>query len=525
MLRSILSRLWPRRPGRSLPRTPWRPLELEPLGERVLPSVTAFRSGGVLTVIGDNFNNTIVVSRDLAGNIKVNNGAVHVQGGTPRIANTRLIKVFGRAGNDTIILDDSKGALPQSVLRGGAGNDMLVGSSGFDILFGEAGNDILNGRGGVDLLSAGTGNDTLIGGAGFDLAFGEAGNDTFVWNPGDGTDVDEGGDGIDSVVVNGDNSSETFNISAAGARVRIDRINPAPFNIDASTVEQVRLNANGGNDVISAGVGLAPLIQLTIDGGAGNDTINGGDGNDNLIGGDGNDFIDGNQGNDTVLLGTGDDVFQWDPGDGSDIVEGQAGTDTMVFNGANIAEKIDISANGQRVRFTRNIGSIVMDLNGVEDIDFTAKGAADQITVHDLSGTGVTQVNLDLAGVPGSGVGDGTADTVTVEGTAGDDAINVAGGAAGISVAGLSAQVNITGAEAANDQLTITAQAGDDALSATALAAGTIQFAADGGNGDDVLTGSPGNDTISGGAGDDVLIGGGGTDVLDGGPGNNVVLP
>src|SRR5262249_50039435 len=154
------------------------------------------------------------------------------------------------------------------------------------------------------------------------------------------------------------------------------------------------------------------------------------------------------------------------------IVEGQAGTDTMVFNGANIAEQIDISANGQRVRFTRNIGSIVMDLNGVEDIDFTAKGAADQITVHDLSGTGVTQVNLDLAGVPGSGVGDGAADTVTVEGTAGDDAINVAGGAAGISVAGLSAQVNITGAEAANDRLTISAQAGDDALSATALAAG-----------------------------------------------------
>jgi Ca2+-binding RTX toxin-like protein len=92
-------------------------------------------------------------------------------------------------------------------------------------------------------------------------------------------------------------------------------------------------------------------------------------------------------------------------------------------------------------------------------------------------------------------------------------------------VAGLAAQINITGAEAANDQLTISAQAGDDALAATGLAAGTIQFAADGGNGDDVLSGSPGNDTLSGGAGDDVLIGGGGTDVLDGGPGNNVVLP
>ena len=45
-------------------------------------------------------------------------------------------------------------------------------------------------------------------------------------------------------------------------------------------------------------------------------------------------------------MGAGDDTFVWNPGDGSDIVEGQAGTDTMQFNGANIAEKIDISANG-----------------------------------------------------------------------------------------------------------------------------------------------------------------------------------
>ena len=47
---------------------------------------------------------------------------------------------------------------------------------------------------------------------------------------------------------------------------------------------------------------------------------------------------------------------------------------------------------------------------------------------------------------------------------------------------------------------------------------------ANGGDGDDVLIGSPGNDTLTGGNGDDVLIGGGGQDILDGGPGNNVLL-
>ena len=85
-----------------------------------------------------------------------------------------------------------------------------------------------------------------------------------------------------------------------------------------------------------------------------------------LIGGDGNDFIDGQQGNDVVLLGAGNDTFQWDPGDGSDIVEGQDGIDTLLFNGANIGENIDISANGERARFFRDVANITMDLNDVE---------------------------------------------------------------------------------------------------------------------------------------------------------------
>ena len=40
----------------------------------------------------------------------------------------------------------------------------------------------------------------------------------------------------------------------------------------------------------------------------------------------------------------------------------------MVFNGANIGENIDISANGGRVRLTRDVGAITMDLNSVEHI-------------------------------------------------------------------------------------------------------------------------------------------------------------
>ena len=40
--------------------------------------------------------------------------------------------------------------------------------------------------------------------------FGEAGNDRMIWNPGDDTDLIEGGDGTDTVEVNGGNGAEVF---------------------------------------------------------------------------------------------------------------------------------------------------------------------------------------------------------------------------------------------------------------------------------------------------------------------------
>ncbi len=134
-------------------------------------------------------------------------------------------------------------------------------------------------------------------------------------------------------------------------------------------------------------------------------------------------------------------------------------------------------------------------------------------------------MNVDLASPPGTGTGDGQADTVIVNGTNGDDAVAVVGDASGVAVVGLAAQVHITGAEATNDRLAVNLLAGDDVLDASGLAAGVIGLVVDGGDGDDVLIGSPGHDTLLGGNGDDVLIGNGGGDVLDGGSGNNQLFP
>ena len=499
---------------------------LELLDRRVLPTVTATFSAaqGVLSVIGDAQDNTIAVSRDAGGTILVNGGAVTVSGGMDTVANTKLIQIFGLGGNDNLSLNETNGVLPNANIFGGAGNDTITGGSGNDQLFGESGDDTLLGKGGNDLLFGGDGNDMLIGGSGNDQVFGQGGNDRMIWNPGDGTDLNEGGAGIDTVEVNGGNGDENFTISANGSRVRVDRVSPAPFTVDIGTTENLVVNGNGGNDTITAGNGLSPLIQITMDGGAGNDTLQGGDGNDVLIGGDGNDVIVGGRGNDVALMGAGDDTFVWNPGDGSDTVEGQAGSDTMLFNGSNASEQFDVSANGGRVRFFRNVGNVTMDLSGVEGVDVNALGGADTLTVNDLTGTDLRQVNLDLASPPGSGTGDGQADTVIINGTNGDDAVTVAGDASGVSVIGLSAQVNIKGAEAGNDRLTINTLGGDDVVDASSLSAVAIPLTANGGDGDDVLIGGAGNDSLNGGAGDDVLIGGPGLDVLDGGSGDNILI-
>jgi Ca2+-binding RTX toxin-like protein len=304
--------------------------------------------------------------------------------------------------------------------------------------------------------------------------------------------------------------------------VRFDRLNPAPFSIDIGTTENLVLNMNGGNDSFSATGNLAALINVTVDGGAGNDTILGSNGNDTLLGGDGNDFIDGQQGNDVARLGAGDDVFQWDPGDGSDVVEGGDGTDTLLFNGSAGAEIFEASANGGRVRFTRDLGNIMMDANDIERIDLNALGNTDKITVNDLSGTDLTEINVNLAGTLGGTAGDGAADTVIVNGSNGDNIIDVVGAGTSVSVLGLSARVNVFNAEGANDSLVIRGLGGDDGITATTLPADVIKLTLDGGAGDDTILGSQGADLIIGGDGNDFAFGDNGNDRAELGAGDDV---
>ncbi len=537
-------------------------------GDAAADTVTVKGTGGddIVNVFGAGSSVSVV---GLAAQVNITNA----EG-----ANDSLV-IKGEGGDDGITATTLPAGVIKLTLDGGAGNDTLLGSQGADTILGGDGDDFAFGDNGNDTAQMGAGddvfqwdpgdgNDTIDGQDGTDkmLFFGSNANENIniVANGGhvlfnrdvanvtmdldnveqiefralggadnivvgdlSGTDVTRidldlrgpngGGDAAaDTVTVNATQGDDVVSVAGDAGGVTVSGLQ-ATVNIFSPEQANDRLTVNGfgGDDVINASSLEADGIQLTMNGGLGEDI---------LIGSEGGDLFNGGDGNDTAFMGAGDDTFVWNPGDDNDTLEGQDGFDSMLFNGAAIAENIDISANGGRVTFFRDIANVVMDLNDVEAIDFSARGGADNIVVNDLSGTDVTEVNINLESTPGSGVGDGAADTITINATSGDDVVLVFGDAGGVSVLGLSAQVNIVGFEAANDRIVINGLAGDDVIEASGLAAGAIQLTANGGDDDDILVGGDGNDVLNGDAGDDVLVGGLGQDVLNGGLGDNILI-
>jgi Ca2+-binding RTX toxin-like protein len=271
-----------------------------------------------------------------------------------------------------------------------------------------------------------------------------------------GTPGSGAGDGeADTVIVYGTAHADAVQIAGGRARYTVAGLS-AVVAVQGSegAADQLVINALGGNDSITAAGLPAATVRLTVDGGAGKDSITGGAGNDVLLGGAGNDILVGGQGNDLLVGGAGNDTFVWNPGDGSDTVEGQDGSDALQFNGANVSEKIDLAANGSRQRLSRDFGAVTMDVGGVEQDNVMELGGADTLTVDNLTGASVTDVNLDLAGALG---GDGQADTVIVNGTAAADSISVSGSGGKVIVAGLAITVRVAQSDGANDSLTSTA--------------------------------------------------------------------
>ena len=273
-----------------------------------------------------------------------------------------------------------------------------------------------------------------------------------------------GTDDVDTATVGGTEAADVVVAVADGTDAVLQGVTG---NLLArfTAVELLDVGLAGGDDQFSAIGNLAAITTLQVNGGEGADTLRGGNGADMLDGGPGADFVDGNQGVDVLVGGDGEDVVQWDPGDGNDSVVGGADSDRLVFNGSAIGELIDVAANGDRARLTRNIASIVLDIDDVESVIVNVFGGGDVITVDDLSGTDVKAVVADL-GLIGGG-DDAQGDQVVVNGTNGDDVINVVDDAAEVVVGGLHADVRVAHAGPTTDLLTVNGGDGVDQVTVT----------------------------------------------------------
>jgi hypothetical protein len=137
------------------------------------------------------------------------------------------IVVSGRTGDEIIIADHRNGLFSDTestTFGGGDGNDTLIGAHGAERLIGGSGDDVVDGNQGADLILLGDGADLVM------------------WDPGDGSDVVNGGP---AVVVQG-----------LTATVRIARAEP--------TLDRLTVNGLEGNDTITATPAAHALILLDL---------------------------------------------------------------------------------------------------------------------------------------------------------------------------------------------------------------------------------------------------------------------
>jgi len=284
---------------------------------------------------------------------------------------------------------------------------------------------------------------------------------------------------------------------------------------------RIRILGNRGGDTLRLDPANGALPPAVISGGPGNDDISGGTAADTILAGAGNDLVDGNPGDDIIFLGAGIDTMIWNPGEGSDKIEGELGQDQLTVNGSNGNEIMELGVNGTRLRFTRDVDNVALDVAGVETVDVNDFGGADRIIVNNLAATAVRQTNLNLSA-------DAQNDQVILNGTNGNDSIVVAGNTGLVTVTGLLPAIQLNLAEVGDD-LTVHALGGNDKVIATGLAIGVLDLVVDGGSGNDNLFGSQdadifigedGNDFVFGDNGDDVALLGAGNDTFQWDPGD-----
>jgi hypothetical protein len=126
------------------------------------------------------------------------------------------------------------------------------------------------------------------------------------------------------------------------------------------------------------------------------------------------------------------------------------------------------------------VANIRMDMDNVEQLDLTALGGADKVTIEDMSGTDFRRALVDLSGPAGGG--DLAKDVVKVNGTQNADQVDVVTDGSAVVVQGLPTKTRISGSEP-SDALQVNTLGGNDTVDVADDVATLIEATVDLGSG------------------------------------------
>ena len=353
------------------------------------------------------------------------------------------------AGDDVLTLTDFTAT--NVVVNAGDGDDLIVGTGNSDLIFGGTGDDTLIGGGGDDFEYGEDGNDVfgntspthgdgLADDAGDDVLFGGDGNDRFVWEPGDGSDLINGGDdGADILRVFGNADANDFTVESAFVPTHLNVVLGIE-TVGTNGVEQLIVIGQTGDDTVTINDLTATEIEHVLVDVTAGDTdsvvVNGRAAADNLListpkagevnifgltydvrfmnvtmadtltvnGHDGNDVlkaVDGVEAEIQISLtgGAGDDVLSADA-----TLRGEAGNDTLIGGTGN-----DTLDGGD--------GNDVLEGRGGDDALEGGSGTDRMIATGD--------VDFDLTDTTLTGLGTDSLDSIEEASLTGGDSDNL----------------------------------------------------------------------------------------------------
>ncbi|MEP3329230.1 peroxidase family protein [Sedimentitalea sp.] len=387
-------------------------------------------------------------------------------GGVDTLSNIEYLRFGGIDGEDLSVLnaDGDATAADPSIIFGSIGDDTIIGSEGNDVIIGGPGNDTLNGH------DVGDGDDDVVAQL--------ADDDIFLWSPGDGTDlINGGGEGVegDLFQIIGNGQTEAYRIYTYDEAV----IRIAFAGSDETEIVVTR-QVEDEDEVIIAE--LTEIEEIVVNG----------------------EGISGN------TEASGDTVEMY----GSFDVATSLRPDTITILGSSGDDQVDISSllSEHRIVFKGAGGNdtiigtlrpqdVVELLEGKTIEDYTSVVNPDGSTTISTEGHSVT--------FRGGPVGEPeflAPEDIPDDGTNGQETGSESPDS-----------VNEPAEPEANDQDPEVTDEGQT------LSGGTDADALVGGDGADILTGMSGADLLNGGAGRDILFGGEGNDDMLGGAGSDML--